>query len=191
MNKEDVLAIFDKTNARLMGHFELRSGLHSGEFFQCAHVLKHPNYAEELCRAAVGVMQDTDSSIEATCVISPAMGGLPVGHEVARALGVRHIFAEKEKDRLVMRRGFRIEPGERVVVAEDVVTRGGRVQETIDIVEGQGGVVAAVVVLVDRSAGKASFNAPFFSLIQMTPTVWSPNECPLCKKGTPIEHPGS
>lgn len=189
MNQEEALSIFKKTEALLTGHFELRSGLHSDQFFQCALVLQYPNYAEQLCKAAVEkipneIRQQVDS------VISPALGGIPVGHEVGRALGVRAIFAEKQDGKLLMRR-FSIQPGEHYVVAEDVVTRGGRVQETIDIVQQCGGVVDAVVVLVDRSAGKADFGIPFFSLVQMSPVTWYPSDCPLCKKGIPVVHPGS
>jgi orotate phosphoribosyltransferase len=124
-------------------------------------------------------------------VISPALGGIPVGHEVGRALGVRAIFAEKEQGKLVLRRAFQVKPGERFVVAEDVITRGGRVQEVVDIVTARGGVVAAIGVLVDRSGGAAKFEAPVISLVQMTPTTWQPAECPLCKQGSKAIHPGS
>ncbi len=191
MNSEEALVLFRQTNALLAGHFELRSKRHSAEFFQCAHVLKYPQHAEALCRALVEKIRTGKIELPVDGVISPAMGGIPVGHEVARALGVHHIFAEKQNDVLVLRRGFKIEPGSRYVVAEDVVTRGGRVQETIDIVTGNGGIVAAVGVLVDRSGGVASFDAPFFSLIQMNPVTWTAQECPLCRQGVPIEHPGS
>ncbi len=191
MKSEEALSIFRETGALLKGHFELRSKLHSGEFFQCAHVLKYPRHAETLCRALVEKMRAALPDLTVGGVISPAMGGIPVGHEVARALGVLHIFAEKQDGVLVLRRGFRIQPGGRYVVAEDVVTRGGRVQETMDIVTGNGGIVSAVGVLVDRSGGAASFAAPFFSLIQMSPVTWTAAECPLCKQGLPIEHPGS
>jgi orotate phosphoribosyltransferase len=191
MNSEEALTIFRETRALLSGHFELRSGLHSNEFFQCAHVLKYPHHAEALCRGAVEKMRAALPDARVDGVISPALGGIPVGHEVGRALGTKHIFAEKQNDKLVLRRGFVIEPGEQYVVAEDVVTRGGRVQETIDIVEARGGVVTAVVVLVDRSGGKAAFNAPLFSLIEMEPQVWAPQECPLCRDQVEVEHPGS
>jgi len=123
-------------------------------------------------------------------VISPALGGILVGHEVARALDVKCVFAEKQDGALVMRR-FTLKPGERYVVAEDVITRGGRVQETIDIVKAAGAEVAAVVVLVDRSAGLAKFDYPTFSLLQMAPEVWQPAECPMCAAKQPFIHPGS
>lgn len=192
MTQEEMLGMFRKTGALLNGHFELRSGLHSGEYFQCALLLQHPAVAEKLCAALVAKMNAASAGgVSAEAVISPAMGGLFVGHEVARAMGLRHIFAEKEAGALVLRRGFEIRKGERLVVAEDVVTRGGRVQETVDIVEKAGGVVAAIVVLVNRSGGKASFKQPFFSLLEMEPVTYEPSMCPLCRKGMAIAHPGS
>ena len=187
MTSEQVFQAFRDTKALLSGHFELRSGLHSDQFFQCALVLQHPRVAESLCAALV---KKLPAGLKAD-VISPAMGGLFVGHEMGRALGVRHIFAEKQDNKLVLRRGFKIEPGQHFVVGEDVMTRGGRIQETIDIVRGRGGVVDAVAVLVDRSGGKAKFDVPVYSLIQMEPVTWQPAECPLCKQGLAVEHPGS
>lgn len=192
MNQEKVLEIFHRTKSLLDGHFELRSGLHSDRFFQCARVFEYPLIASDLCMAVVDVMRDElKCNVDVDTVISPALGGIQVGHEVARTLNTRFIFAEKENDRLVMRRGFKIRPGEKFVVAEDVVTRGGRVQETIEIVRSNGGIVQAVLVLVDRSGGKANLDVPMFSLIRMEPTTWTPDECPLCRKGEPMEHPGS
>jgi orotate phosphoribosyltransferase len=190
MTSDAVLDIFRSTRALLSGHFELRSGLHSDQFFQCALLLQHPRLAEQLC-AALHRRIVAAGLPEPRTVISPAMGGLFVGHELGRAYGVRHIFAEKQDDRLVLRRGFKIEPGETCLVAEDVITRGGRIQETIDIVEARGGVVAGVAVLVDRSAGKVKLPLPLYSLVQMAPVTWAPEHCPLCKQGMPIEHPGS
>ena len=192
MKTEEVLQAFRESGALLSGHFELRSGLHSPEYFQCALLLQYPALAEKLCRAAAGDMRAAmGAAFRADGVISPAMGGLFVGHEVARALGLRHLFVEKEEGRLVLRRGFQIRPGERYVVAEDVVTRGGRVQETIDIVKGAGAAVAAVIVLVDRSGGKARFDPPFFSLLRMEPVTYEPGNCPLCAAGGKAAHPGS
>jgi len=124
-------------------------------------------------------------------VIAPALGGLIVGHELARILGKRFIFAEKENGKLVLRRGFKIEAGGEYLVAEDVVTRGGRVQETIDIIEKAGGKAVAVAVMVNRSGGKASFGCPMYSLIEMEPVVYEPAKCPLCASGEPFAHPGS
>ena len=189
MNEADILDILRETEALLRGHFELRSGLHSDQFFQCAHVLRFPDIAEKLCTALVGNMREAGIAVDG--VIAPALGGIVVGHEIARALGVVSIFAEKEDGRLVLRRGFVIGKGKRFIVAEDVMTRGGRVKETIDIVEKADGIVAAVAVLVDRSGGKAALSYPVFSLLQMEPVTWKPDECPLCGKGEPLVHPGS
>lgn len=190
LTETEVLEIFRQTRALLEGHFELRSGLHSDRYFQCAMVLQYPVLTARLCGALAARLRAAGIA-GGVSVISPAMGGLFVGHEIARALEARSIFAEKQDGRLVLRRGFRIEPGERFVVAEDVVTRGGRVQETIDIVRGADGEVAAVAVLVDRSGGAAQFGVPLISLLRMTPPTWAPAECPLCRQGSRPEHPGS
>ncbi len=192
MTNEEVYALLARTGALLEGHFELRSGLHSDRFFQCANALRYPAEAEALCGAAVATLPEAlrrPGAVDA--VIAPALGGLVVGHEVARALGgIESIFAEKQDGKLVMRR-FGITPGRRYIVAEDVITRGGRVQETIDIVTGQGGTVAAIVLLVDRSNGSVTFPYPTYSLLRMAPTVWAPAECPLCRQGSKAVHPGS
>jgi orotate phosphoribosyltransferase len=190
MKQEDVLKLFEETNALLSGHFELRSGLHSNQFFQCALVLQYPRIAGQLCEALVEKMKDELKDLKVDTVIAPAMGGITIGHDVARALGVRFIFVEKENNALVLRR-FKIKEGERFVIAEDVVTRGGRVQETIDIVKENGGVVAAIGILVDRSGGKARFEAPLVSLLDIEPVTYDPSDCPLCKEGVALVHPGS
>ncbi len=189
MNETQIKQAFLETGALLEGHFELRSGLHSDRYVQCARVLQYPVITARLCGALAARL--TAEGIKADTVISPAMGGLFVGHELAHELDRKSIFVEKEADRLVLRRGFEIGRGERFLVAEDVITRGGRVQETIDIVRGAGGQVAAVAVLVDRSGGTVSFDAPVFSLLRMTPKTWAPAECPLCAEGCPLVHPGS
>jgi len=192
MNEQDILKIFRDTQALLSGHFELRSGLHSDQFFQCALVLQHPRIAEQLCAAAVANMKSAlGAGLKAEAVISPALGGIPVGHEVGRALGVRAIFAEKQDGKLVLRRAFEVKPGEHFVVAEDVMTRGGRIQETVEIVTSRGGIVEAIIVLVDRSGGKVKFPCPVFSLLKMEPATWEPAQCPLCRQGTKAVHPGS
>ena len=190
MTDEETLAVFRETGALLSGHFELRSGLHSPEYFQCANVLRYPRKAAALCEALCAKLPASVRE-EAATVVSPALGGILVGHEVARALDKKCIFAEKQDGALVMRR-FRIEKGEPCIVAEDVVTRGGRVQETIDIVERCGGRVLAVVTIVDRSGGKASFGSiPHFSLLRMEPVTYDPAACPLCAAGSKAVHPGS
>ena len=204
MTERQVLKHFEETGALLSGHFELRSKLHSDRYFQCANVLRYPRIAEKLCREVTArAVKSGKPGKRIDGVISPAVGGILVGHEVARALGVKCVFAEKVQDgdrkdatgkpltKLAMRR-FALKRGERYVVAEDVVTKGGRVQETIDLVKAAGAKVAGVVVLVDRSSGKVKFGRiPIFSLVQMTPVTWEPSECPLCRAGGKPCHPGS
>ena len=190
MKQEEVLNLFEETGALLNGHFELRSGLHSNQFFQCAHLLQHPRISGQLCEALVEKMKAEIEALDVDTVIAPAMGGITIGHEVARALDVRFIFVEKEDNVLKLRR-FEIKDGERFAIAEDVVTRGGRVQETIDIVEQNGGVVAAIGILVNRSGGKAQFDAPLVSLLDIDPVTYDPSSCPLCESGLELVHPGS
>jgi orotate phosphoribosyltransferase len=170
------------------GHFVLRSGLHSGQYFQCALVLQHPRIAEQLCTALAAKVKE----LGAQTVVSPALGGLFVGHEVARPLDVRHIFVEKNTaGKLEMRRGFQINRREKVLVVEDVVTKGGRVQETIDIVRRLGGEVVGVGTLVDRSDGKVDFGIPMKSLLRLQVQTFDPTACPLCEVGMPTAKPGS
>lgn len=190
MEQDAVIRVLEESEALLNGHFELRSGLHSGQFFQCANALRYPDVATQLCEAATRKLLKMKPELDVDCVVSPALGGIVVGHEVARVLGVKSVFAEKQEGRLVMRR-FNIERGSRVVVAEDVVTRGGRVKETIELVEQAGAAVVGIVLLVDRSGGNASFGAPAVSLVQMAPETWMPGECPLCRQNLPLVHPGS
>ncbi|MFL6513546.1 MAG: orotate phosphoribosyltransferase, partial [Chthoniobacterales bacterium] len=177
-----------KTGALLDGHFVLRSGLHSRQFFQCAILLQHTDIAARVC----GQLADKLRDIECDAVISPALGGIIVGQEVGRSLGKRHIFAEKDQGGLVLRRGFQIASGERFVVAEDVVTRGGRVKETIDIVNAKGGKVTAVGVIVDRSGGDhADFRCPFVSLVQMNVETFPADSIPADLTAIPAIKPGS
>jgi len=187
MNQDEVIDLFKQTDALLEGHFILRSGLRSRQFFQCALLLQHPGVAAKVCAALAEKLRP----FEADTVISPAMGGIIVGHEVARTLGKRHIFAEKEDGVLKMRR-FSITPGERFLVVEDVVTRGGRLQETLDIVTGNGGVVAAAASLVDRSGGNLpDFGCPFESLLRLTPETFEPDQLPPDLAALPAVRPGS
>ncbi len=202
MTQDEVLKAFKDTGALLEGHFELRSKLHSNRYFQCANVLRYPRIAAKLCDAVVEKMKKECDLGEIDGVISPAVGGILVGHEVARSLNVKCVFAEKvqgdgvdatgKPNTVLAMRRFKLEKGERYVVAEDVVTKGGRVQETIDLVKNAGCEVVAVVVLVDRSSGKVKFTeAPMFSLMQMTPETWTASDCPMCKAGDRPVHPGS
>jgi orotate phosphoribosyltransferase len=185
---EDLLALFRKTGALLDGHFILRSGLHSREYFQCAILLQHTEIAAQVCGQLANKLRDFDYD----AVISPALGGIIVGQEVGRSLGKRHIFVEKEDGKLVLRRGFQISPEEKFIVAEDVVTRGGRVEETIDIVRDRGGIVVAVGVIVDRSGeNKPDFGCPFVSLVEMNVENFAVDNLPPDLARIPTTKPGS
>jgi orotate phosphoribosyltransferase len=185
---EDLLALFRETGALLDGHFILRSGLHSREYFQCALLLEHTDIAARVC----GDLADRLRKFDCDAVVSPALGGIIVGQEVGRSLGKRHIFVEKESGKLVLRRGFKIDKNERFIVAEDVVTRGGRVRETIDIVRAHGGIVSAVGVIVDRSGNeKPEFGCPFVSLVEMNVENFPAEELPPDLASIPAIKPGS
>jgi len=185
---EDLLALFRKTGALLDGHFVLRSGLHSRQYFQCAILLSHIDIAETVCK----MLADKLRTFECDSVVSPALGGIVVGQEVGRSLGKRHIFVEKEEGKLVLRRGFKINRGEKFIVVEDVVTRGGRVQETVDIVRANGGVVTAVGVIVDRSGDKKpDFGCPFVSLVEMNVENFAADKLPADLAKIPDVKPGS
>ena len=188
LSDAEVLQIFRDTQALLDGHFLLRSGLHSHQYFQCALVLQYPRIAERLCGALVTKLKNAG----AQTVISPAMGGLFIGHEVARALNVRHIFVEKNAaGKLELRRSFQIAQHEKMLVVEDVVTKGGRVQETIDIARALGGEVVGVGALVDRSDGKVNLGVRLESLLRLQIETFDPAACPMCKAGTAVVKPGS
>jgi len=188
MTEQEILTRFSEAGALLEGHFLLRSGMHSDRFFQAALVLQYTAVASELCTELARRVGD----LKVDTVMSPAIGGIVVGQEVGRALGVRAIFAEKASDtELVLRRGFSVKPGERVLIAEDVVTKGGRVQQTIDLVRELGAEAVGVAVLVDRSRGAVSFGVPFFSLLPLELNTYPADDCPLCVGGSKAEKPGS
>jgi orotate phosphoribosyltransferase len=187
MTTEEALQIFRDTGALLEGHFILRSGLHSREFFQCALALQQMPIVEKLGKA----LADQVRSLGATTVISPAMGGLVIGQEVARQLGVRFIFVEKEDGKLVLRRGFKIAPSEKILIVEDVVTKGGRVQETIDIVRANKGNVLGVAIIVDRSNGTVDLGVPMFSLISLKVETFPADQLPVDLQNIPAGKPGS
>jgi orotate phosphoribosyltransferase len=187
MTQEEVLQVFRDTGALLEGHFILRSGLHSRQFFQCALALQQMPVVEKLGAALAARVKP----LGAATVVSPAMGGLVIGQEVARQLGVRFIFVEKEDSKLVLRRGFKIVPGEKILVVEDVVTKGGRVQEAIDIVREHGGTVLGAAAMVDRSNGAVNFGAPFASLISLRVEAFEPNQLPPDLAKIPAVKPGS
>jgi orotate phosphoribosyltransferase len=188
MQPEELFQILEQTGALLRGHFVLRSGLHSDRYLQCALLLQNPGVAGRIGAALAEILRP--HSPEA--VISPALGGVLLGHEGARHLGLRHVFAEKDQGRLVLRRGFQIGKGERFAVVEDVVTRGGRVQETLAIVRQRAGVPVAVGAILDRSAGqRPDFGCPFLSLAAAEFPVYPADMLPPELAALPVDHPGS
>jgi len=187
MTTQEALDLFRSTGALLEGHFVLRSGLHSRQFFQCALALQQMPIVERFGAA----LAEKTRGLGAVTVVSPAMGGLVIGQEVARQLGLRFIFAEKEEGKLVLRRGFKIAPGERCLVVEDVVTKGGRVQETLDIVRAHSGNVLGVGMVVDRSNGVVNLGVPMFSLIALQVEAFAPDKLPPDLAKSPAVKPGS
>jgi orotate phosphoribosyltransferase len=187
MTDSEALRLFRDTGALLEGHFILRSGLHSRQYFQCALAFQHMPTVERFGGALAGRVR----ALGAVTVLAPAMGGLVIGQEVARQLGLRFLFVEKEDGKLALRRGFRITPGEPILVVEDVVTRGGRVQETLDIVRGNGGEVVGVAMVVDRSNGMVEFGVPTISLIRLTVEIFEPDRLPDDMAKLPAVKPGS
>ncbi|MGA2191977.1 MAG: orotate phosphoribosyltransferase [Nitrospirota bacterium] len=186
-NESEILNVFRQRAALLEGHFLLSSGLHSPKYLQCALVLQHPDLATELCFKLAGTFRAEKFDF----VIAPALGGIIVAQEVAKALGVRALFAERSEGRLTLRRGFTIAPGERALVVEDVITTGGSTRETIRVVTEAGGVVVAAGSLIDRSGGAVELGVPYKSLVTLTIPVYQPSDCPMCKEGTPVVKPGS
>jgi len=189
MNQEEVLALFKRSGALLEGHFLLTSGLHSGSYLQCALVLQHPAEAEALGGELAARMKTLASPPD--LVIAPALGGILVAHEVARALGVRGLFAERQDGKLKLRRGFNIARGERCFVVEDVVTTGGSTRETMEVVLQAGGSVTAAGSLIDRTGGKADLGVPRTALAVMDIPAYPPENCPLCSTGSRPVKPGS
>jgi len=187
MTSEEALQIFRQTGALLEGHFILRSGLHSRQYFQCALALQEMPVLQRLGGALAAKVR----GLGAATVMAPALGGLVIGQEVARQLGLRFIFAEKQEGKLVLRRGFKIAPEEKVLVVEDVVTKGGRVQETIDIVRAHQGRVLGVAMIVDRSNGALDWGVPAFSLLALQVEAFPPDHLPPDLAQIPPEKPGS
>lgn len=188
--QQEILDIFTRTKALLRGHFVLRSGLHSGHYFQCAQVCQHMDAVTRLAELLVAKVKGAPGT-DFTTVLAPAMGGLVIGQEVARQAGVRYLFAEKENNVLVLRRGFRFAPGERVLIVEDVVTRGGRVVECINIIRSLGAIPVAVAMLVDRSAGTSRFDIPAVSLLELSFPTYAADALPPELASLPVEKPGS
>jgi orotate phosphoribosyltransferase len=191
MDRQEALAIFKQSGALLEGHFQLTSGLHSNQYFQCAKVLQYPQHTTVLCEDIAA--QFRDKSIDV--VVAPAMGGIVVGQEVGRLLNARTLFTERKDGEMQLRRGFEIRSGERVLVCEDVVTTGGSVVEVIRIVNGRGGIVSGVGFIVDRSGGRVRFDVAEggrqHAVLHMDVVAFKPEECPLCKQGSRAEKPGS
>ena len=187
--QQEVLDIFTRTKALLQGHFVLRSGLHSGHYFQCAQVCQRMDAVERLTELLLAKVRA--QGLKFATVLAPAMGGLVIGQEVARQAKARYIFAEKENNVLVLRRGFTFAPGESVLVVEDVVTRGGRVNECLEIVRQAGGTCVGVAMLVDRSAGTTRFAVPAISLLELSFPTYPADAVPESLARIPVEKPGS
>ncbi|HEV2183370.1 MAG TPA: orotate phosphoribosyltransferase [Candidatus Acidoferrales bacterium] len=188
MHADEVMQLFERVGAVRHGHFELSSGRHSSTYVQCALVLQYPESAEKLGRALAEKFKD----VQIDCVASPALGGVLVGHEVARGLGVRAVFVERDiSGRMALRRGFAFQPNERVLVVEDVWTTGGSTRETIGVVEQAGGLAVAAGALIDRSGNRLELNVPTKALIDLDIPSYEAFECPLCRSGQEIAKPGS
>jgi len=187
--QQEILDIFTRTRALLQGHFVLRSGLHSGHYFQCAQVCQRMDAVERLAELLLAKVRGLGLKFDT--VLAPAMGGLVIGQEVARQAKARYLFAEKENNVLVLRRGFTLQPGEPVLVVEDVVTRGGRVLESLEIVRQAGGTAVGVAMLVDRSAGVARFAVPAVSLLELSFPTYLADAVPEALAKIPVQKPGS
>ncbi|MFH0732813.1 MAG: orotate phosphoribosyltransferase [Candidatus Omnitrophota bacterium] len=184
----NVLNLLKETNALLQGHFVLSSGLHSAKYIQCASVLKYPKYAEKLCKELAKKFK----GVKVDAVIAPAIGGILVSYELARALGVPSLFTERKDGQMLLRRNFKIAKGERLLVVEDVITTGGSTKEVIDVVNSCGGEVVGVGCIIDRCGKKNIFGKiPLKSLQKITVVTYPPDKCPLCKQGIPVDKPGS
>lgn len=184
---ERAIEILKEAGVLQEGHFRLTSGRHSAKYLQCAKIFQYTKYSEELCAS----LAEKYASSGAEVVIGPAIGAIQMAYEVSRALGVKNIFAERENGVMTLRRGFTIEPGQKVLVVEDVVTTGGSVREVIDIVKEKGGEVVGVGCIVDRTGGKIDFSVPFKAVVSMEVSSYEEADCPLCKAGLPIVKPGS
>jgi orotate phosphoribosyltransferase len=187
MTEKEIINLFINSDALLKGHFLLTSGKHSNQYFQCAQALQYTDITTKICSE----LAEEFKNFEVDGVIAPAMGGIIVGQETARLLGKRFIFTERENKEMKLRRNFKINPGEKFLVCEDVITTGGSVREVIDIVKENKGEVVGVAVIVDRSGGKIDFGYPLKSVLQLDVEVYEPEECPLCKDGIPLAKPGS
>jgi orotate phosphoribosyltransferase len=188
---DSLLRVFEERGALLQGHYLLSSGLHSPRYLQCARVLMDPALATPLCAALARRLEPHFEGVRAGAVVAPALGGVLVAHEVARALGCRGLFTERQDGAMTLRRGFTLDAGEPVVVVEDVITTGGSTREVLDAVRGRGARVLAVGSLVDRSGGKVDLGLPRESLLRLEVEAWPAESCPLCAGGSRPEKPGS
>src|SRR5262249_14253986 len=187
MTDGEVLDLFRESGALLEGHFKLSSGLHSDRYLQSALVLQHPAYAERLGSAIAGRTRH----LQATAVLSPALGGIVIGQEVGRALRVRALFAERQDGALMLRRGFTLDPDDRVLIVEDVITTGGSTRETIAVAEAAGAQVVGAASIVDRGSPRAELDVPLQSLVRLEVAAYDPASCPLCARGVLVVKPGS
>ena len=187
MTHDELLSLFRRSGALLDGHFRLTSGLHSPRYLQCALVLSGPSDAANLAEALASLV----AGLGPTVVLSPALGGIVIGHEMGRALGVRAIFAERQDGRLALRRGFRLAPDDKVLVVEDVVTTGGSTRETMEVAREAGATVVGAASIVDRSGGNTDLGVPYHALLPMTVPTYDPAACPLCAQSLPVVKPGS
>jgi len=187
MTEDEILQVFRDCGALLEGHFILSSGLHSDRYIQCALVLQHPRVAEQLCSELAVKLRHLGARV----VAAPALGGVIVSHEIARALGLRALFTERQEGAMTLRRGFSLAAGEPTLVVEDVITTGGSTRETMAAVEQAGGKVVGVGALLDRSGGKADLGVPKAALVTLCVQNYDPADCPLCKSGLPALKPGS
>ena len=186
MNSEELKKLFIDRGALLNGHFLLSSGLHSDQYLQCALLLSDPQIAEKLGKALAEKLKEKPD-----LVLSPAIGGIVIGQEVAKALGIRHFFAERENGKMVLRRGFSLSQGQKCVVVEDVVTTGGSSKEVIDMADSKGVQTLSVLSIADRSSGPHQFKVPLESLLKIKIETFNPAHCPLCREGSPAVKPGS
>lgn len=187
MTEQKVLTLMEELGALHNGHFLLSSGLHSDRYFQCARILQFPELARELGAALARLFAETPCDV----VVSPALGGILIGHEVARALGRRFVFTERKDGEMMIRRGFAVEEGEKVIIVEDVVTRGTSLLEVAKVVEAAGGVVVGLTSIIDRTGGEVELPLPLKSLAKVKVETWAADQCPLCRQGQDLIKPGS
>jgi orotate phosphoribosyltransferase len=187
VNSEEAIALLKRTGVMREGHFKLTSGRHSDRYMQCARLFERAEDSAEVCAAVAGFFRNAGVSL----VAGPALGGILMAYEVARALGARNLFAERENGKMTLRRGFQTGPGERALVVEDVVTTGGSVREVMEVLRAAGAEVVGVGSVADRSGGEVDFGVPFHALLSMKVESWEAGACPLCARGLPLVKPGS